>query len=111
MSAFCSLNRLLSHIFSYFWLFYMQKVNVNMEIKNYNEHLPLSPSIRGIFRSRGHFLRRICVKCSFSVILNLDLNYVRLYDVDPLCFPANRGSYRSSHLKAYFCIKKCRQEK
>ena len=35
-------------------------------------------SIRGIVRPRGHFLRRICVMCSFSVILNLDLNYVRI---------------------------------
>lgn len=35
--------------------------------------------------------------CSFSVILlcNLNLDNVRLCDVDPLCFPVNRGIYRS----------------
>lgn len=42
------------------------------------------------------------IKCAFSVmlLLNLSLDRVRLCDVEPLCFQANRGSDRS-----YFCIK------
>lgn len=42
--------------------------------------------------------RKISVQCPFSVIAlsNLNLDHVRLLDVDPLYFPANRSSYRSS---------------
>lgn len=43
-------------------------------------------------------LRKTSVKCLFSEILlfNLNLDHVRLYEVDLLCFPANRGRYSSS---------------
>ena len=45
------------------------------------------------------FARRLVIpseNCSISVILVLYLNldHLRLHDVDPLCLPADRSSYR-----------------
>lgn len=43
---------------------------------------------RGTVMSQtGYFFRKTCVNCSFSVILllNLNLDHVRLYDLENLC--------------------------
>lgn len=59
-----------------------------------------------------YFLRKACIKCVFSVILlsKLNLNYVRVYDVDPLRFPANWDSYRS-YAGYFFALQKIKAEK
>lgn len=51
----------------------------------------------------SYFLRKPCVNCSFSVISvsYLNLDHLRLHDVDSLCLPAATG-----HLLAYFCTNK-----
>lgn len=49
--------------------------------------------------------------CWFSALLlpNMNLDHLGLCEVDPLCFPANRGSCRSP--TGLFCIEKCWREK
>lgn len=82
-------------------------MSVHKEIKHYNEFNALVTLKQDVLRSQNAifyhlaawiFGRKTCVKCLFSVILlsNLNLDHVRQYDVDVLCFPAKRGSNRSS---------------
>lgn len=72
--------------------------------------LPFTTRI--VYHGPEYFLRKACIKCSFSVILlsNLNLNYVRVYDVDPLRVPANWDSYRS-YAGYFFALQKMKAEK
>ena len=78
-------------------------VLMEKELKNYNEFffpsVTLSQEYFDVFcQVPGYFLRKTSVKCFILVLLslNLNLNHVRLHDVESWCFSANRGSYGSS---------------
>ena len=81
---------------------------MNKEIRDLNVMLL---SNRGVLMSAlVYFLRKTLAKTSLSVILSFNSKvYTETqYDVDLLCFPANRGRHRSS-AGLYFCIKTFRR--
>lgn len=91
---FFSLNRLFLNISACFSQFLYRQSQCKWEIKNFNE--------LNTAAFRGHkvaifclFLRKTCVKCLYSVLLllNLNVDHVMLYDVEPLCLWC---SYNSS---------------
>ena len=85
-----------------FLLIYMYTVSVNKEIKGlegvFAPGVFWGHNMAFLCQAPEYIHRKISVHCPFSVIAlsNLNSDHVRLYDVDPLYFPANRGSYRSS---------------
>lgn len=66
----------------------------------------------GLFcQAPGYFLRKTYEMCSFTVMFlpNFNLDHVRLFDMDPLCFTPYRACYRTTgylriSLRQIFCI-------
>ena len=86
---------------------YFMCTQTNKVIMNYNEfNAPVTLKQRYfevikwhfLCQSSGYFFRetRVEFPCLVMLILNFNLGHERLYDVGSSCFPANRGSYRSS---------------
>ena len=75
-----------------FWLFYLHKVSVNKETKNNGKFLYSGVGCFEYFWSDAWIFPQ---KNKYEVS-NSYMDHMRLHDVGPLCFPANRGSYTSS---------------
>lgn len=85
----------------------MHNISVHREIRScdeFNAGATLGPGSFEVIKMLLFFSRRLNISldkhvCSFFLVIllsNLYLDRVRLHDADVLCFPAKRGSYRSS---------------
>lgn len=89
----------------------MNKFSVNKEIKISNElnvHVNFSQGDFGVTKLYLNISldknQMLIVHFHLIMLSNLNLDHVRRYNVDPLCFPAHKLII--DHVEAYFCMKK-----